>query len=271
MRRPSIKTAEERAGAEDATPVVEMRNVSFSYDGHPVLRDIDLDIRERDFATLVGPNGGGKTTLLRLVLGLVRPATGTVRVFGRRPEDARARIGYVPQRSLAADDFPARVIDVVLTGRLDGRRLLGRYGPADHGSARAAIDEVGLLEESARAFSDLSGGQRQRTLIARALASEPDLLLLDEPTANLDVVMENELYELLERLHERLTIVLVTHDLGFVSSLAKTVICVKQTLACHQTGALTGEMIREMYGRDVRVVLHDHDDHPPGDIDGRLP
>ncbi len=247
-----------------AVPAVEFSDVSFSYDGHPVLRDIALTIAERDFATVVGPNGGGKTTLLRLILGLLKPATGTVRVFGLRPEETRSRIGYVPQRSQVEQNFPARVVDVVLTGRLDGRRILGRYTARDREAALAALGEVELLDQSARPFSVLSGGERQRTLIARALASEPDLLLLDEPTAHLDVAMEDELHTLLERLHERLTIVLVTHDLGFVSGFAETVICVKQTLACHETGALTGEMIREMYGRDVRAVLHDHGDHRDG-------
>lgn len=245
-------------------PVISLHGVSFSYDHALVLRDIDLEIHEREFAAVVGPNGGGKTTLLRLILGLQRPRAGTVRVFGLKPEDARGRIGYVPQRSLAEQDFPARVIDVVLTGRLDGRSAVGRYSALDRDAALAAIEQVSLADRSLRTFSSLSGGERQRTLIARALASEPDLLLLDEPTANLDVAMEGELYELLGRLHERLTIVLVTHDLGFVSTSANTVICVKQTLACHQTGALTGEMIREMYGRDVQAVLHDHADHPGG-------
>jgi zinc transport system ATP-binding protein len=247
-----------------APPAIEFCNVSFSYDGHPALRGIELTIAERDFATVVGPNGGGKTTLLRLTLGLLRPATGTIRVFGLRPEEVRSRVGYVPQRSVSEQDFPARVIDVVLMGRLDGKRMLGPYSARDREAALAALGEVELLDHAARAFSDLSGGERQRTLIARALASEPDMLLLDEPTANLDVAMEEDLYRLLQRLHGRLTIVLVTHDLGFVSDFAETVICVKQTLACHETGALTGDMIREMYGRDVRVVLHDHGDHYDG-------
>jgi zinc transport system ATP-binding protein len=245
-------------------PVIELRGVSFSYDGEPILKAVDLDIDERDFVTIVGPNGGGKTTLLKLILGLIHPTAGTVRVFGRSPADARARIGYVPQHSQADQSFPVRVLDVVLTGRLDRRRVFGGYSPADREAAIEALREVELCDHAARPFAALSGGLRQRTLIARALASQPDVLLMDEPTANLDVMMEGELYALLRRLHERLTILLVTHDLGFVSDFSKTVVCVKRTIAVHPTGELTGDLISEMYGRDVRAVLHDPDHHTGG-------
>ena len=245
-------------------PVIEFRGVSFSYDGQPVLRGVDLEINERDFVTVVGPNGGGKTTLLKLILGLIHPTAGIVKVFGRSPVNARTRIGYVPQHSLADQAFPIRVLEVVLTGRLERRRVFGGYGPKDHEAAMDALGEVELCDHAHRPFATLSGGLRQRTLIARALASQPDILLLDEPTANLDVMMEGEFYALLRRLHERLTILLVTHDLGFVSDFSKTVVCVKQTIAVHPTGELTGDLISEMYGRDVRAVLHDPDHHPGG-------
>lgn len=244
--------------------IIELRGVSFSYDGQPVLRGVNLEIDEREFVTVVGPNGGGKTTLLKLILGLIQPNTGTVRVFGRPPAEARTRIGYVPQHSLADQTFPVRVLDVVLTGRLDRRKVFGAYAPEDHEAAMNALREVELCDHARRPFGALSGGFRQRTLIARALASQPDILLLDEPTANLDVMMEGELYALLKRLHERLTILLVTHDLGFVSDFSKMVVCVKQTIAVHPTGELTGDIISEMYGRDVRAVLHDRDHHPGG-------
>jgi len=246
-----------------AQPVIEIRDLTFSYDGHPILENVNLTIEDRDFATVVGPNGGGKTTLLKLVLGLLRPSRGSVRVFGTPPAEARPRIGYVPQHSQADQSFPARVIDVALMGRL-GRRLFGPYDDEDRGAALAALGEVGLEEQARRPFADLSGGQRQRVLIARALASRPDLLLLDEPTASLDVAMEDELYGLLRRLHERLTILLVSHDLGFVSDFTKTVVCVKRTIAVHATSEVTAELIGEIYGRDVRMVRHDHDDHPGG-------
>ncbi len=247
-----------------APAAVDFRNVSLSYDGRDVLRDVSVVLEKGDFVSIVGPNGGGKTTFLKLVLGLLRPTSGTVRVFGGTPEAARPRIGYLPQRSAADRDFPARILDVVLTGRLPGARAFGPYSSLDREMALRALREVALADQSLRPFSALSGGEQQRTLIARALASEPELLLLDEPTSNLDVAMEKGLYDLLGRLHEQTTILLVTHDLGFVSDYTKTVVCMKQTLACHETGKLTGEMIVAMYGHDVRAVIHDHEDHPGG-------
>lgn len=240
-------------------PAVRLEDVSFSYDGHPVLRDVNLTIHERDFATVVGPNGGGKTTLLKLMLGLVVPSSGTVAVFGGPPELSRGRIGYVAQHSGADPHFPIRVLDVVLMGRLGGRTI-GAMSADDRAAAASALREVELERHARRAFSGLSGGERQRVLIARALASRPDLLLLDEPTAHLDVMMESELFRLLERLSERLTIILVSHDLGFVSGLARTVVCVKQTVSVHPTSEMTGDLVRELYGRDVRMVRH-HEEH----------
>jgi zinc transport system ATP-binding protein len=245
-------------------PAIEFRGVSFAYDGRTVLRDVDLVIEENDFVTIVGPNGGGKTTLLRLVLGLLQPTAGTIRVLGTAPEAARHMVGYLPQRSAADRDFPARVIDVVLMGRLRGERLLGSYTREDRQAALRALEEVGLADNHARPFSVLSGGQQQRVAIARALASQPRLLLLDEPTSNLDVAMERSLYDLLAHLHQQMTIALVTHDIGFVTDISKTVVCVKQSVVCHETGELTGELMSEIYGREVRAVLHDHDHRGTG-------
>ncbi|MFH1690229.1 MAG: metal ABC transporter ATP-binding protein [Candidatus Eisenbacteria bacterium] len=242
----------------NAGPAIEIRNVSFSYDGTFVLRNANLTVNHGEFVTVVGPNGGGKSTLLRLVLGLLQPDSGSIRVFGRRPEESRPRMGYVPQRSDTDPSFPATVLDVVLMGRLGRTRLFGMYTREDADSAVAALADVELSALSHRPFSRLSGGQRQRTLIARALVSEPDVLLLDEPTANLDVAMEKELYEILFRLRERLTVLLVSHDLAFVSGFTDTVACVNRTLAVHSTSEVTPELINELYGRDVRFVRHDH-------------
>lgn len=236
---------------------VHVDGLSFSYDGTPVIRDADLVIQTGEFVTVVGPNGGGKTTLLRLMLGLLTPTAGTVRVFGRPPSESRRLMGYVPQHSHTDPEFPVSVLDVVLMGRLGRTRLVGGYTHADTDAAVSALDEVELAELCRRPFSSLSGGEKQRALIARALASRPDILLLDEPTASLDVAMESGLYQILDRLRERLTILLVSHDLAFVSGFTDRVACVNRTVALHSTSEVTPALINELYGRNVRFVRHD--------------
>ena len=238
--------------------VVEFRDVSFSYGNSLVIDEASITVREKELVSIVGPNGGGKTTLLKLMLGLIEPTKGTVRIFGRPPAQARSRIGYMPQYSLYDPSFPVNVMDVVLMGRLGRGWRLGPYGRLDRCVAERVLREVHLFELRKRPYSALSGGQRQRVLIARALASEPELLLLDEPTASLDALMETAFYELLKELNTKLTIIMVSHDLSFVRGFVENVICVKRQVMTHPTRELTPELIREMYGGDVRVVTHDH-------------
>jgi zinc transport system ATP-binding protein len=248
-------------------PVIALEGVTFSYDGSPVLEDVHVEVDREDFACIVGPNGGGKTTLLKLVLGLLQPARGKVRVFGVAPAEARARMGYVPQSYAYDAQFPVRVLDVVLMGRVHQSRWLGPYTRADKEAAAEALRQVKILDLRHRPLASLSGGQRQRAVIARALISQPELLLLDEPTASLDLAFETELYALLAELNKRMTVVMVSHDVGFVSGFISKVICVKRSVVVHPTSEITGEMIQEMYGSDVRMVRHDHF-HPPGDAHG---
>lgn len=243
--------------------VIDMRGVTFAYDDAPVLRDVTLSLPAGDFACFVGPNGGGKTTLLRLLLGLLTPQRGEVFVLGTSPREARRRIGYMPQHSQLDRRFPATAMDVVLMGRLGCGSATGPYSRRDRAAAEKSLHEVGLHDLREQSFSALSGGQRQRVLIARALACEPELLLLDEPTSSLDVTVEEQLYVLLEQLNRRLTIVMVSHDLGFVSTRVKTAVCVNRTVHTHATGDLTGEVIRNLYGREIRLVQHAHR-HAPG-------
>ena len=162
-------------------PVVSFKNVSFSYDGIQVLEDVSLTIDEGDFLSIVGPNAGGKTNLLKLILGLVKPTGGTVRVFGQPPPKVRSRIGYMPQHVSLDILFPVNVQDVVLMGRLGTGRKIGLHGRADREAAEEALRVVELYDVRHRPFAALSGGQRQRVLIARALASDPELLLLMSP------------------------------------------------------------------------------------------
>ncbi len=240
-------------------PVIEVRNASFSYQATPVLEDVNLTIYDRESVCIVGPNGGGKTTLLRLLLGQLQPDQGEIRVFGQLPREARLRLGYMPQRSQYDSLFPVTVLDVVLMGRLGQPGVigwLGWYGPSDRRAAREALEQVHMADLAGRPFAALSGGQRQRVLIARALCCGPELLLLDEPTANVDSLVEARLYDELRELGRRMTIVLVSHDLGFVTNLVQRVICVNRQAVEHPASQLTAEVIREMYGGDVKLVRH---------------
>jgi len=238
-------------------PVIALDDVTFAYDGAQVLEGVTLRIHEREFISVVGPNGGGKTTLLKLMLGLLRPAKGEVRIFGAPPRQVRGRIGYTPQHALYDPQFPVTVMDVVLMGRLE-HHWGGRYSAHDKQAAARALEEVELESMGGRPFSALSGGQRQRVLIARALVSNPDLLLLDEPTAHVDALVENRIMAILRGLNARMTILMVSHDLGFVSSMVSTVICVNRAVVVHPTSELTGEIIKDLYGGDYRMIRHDH-------------
>ena len=237
------------------SPAVEISDLWFSYNSHPVLREVNLRIDRGELACMVGPNGGGKTTLVKLMLGLLRPDRGRVLVLGDSPDRVRPRVGYTPQQANYDARFPASVLDVVSMGFLGSARK-GRSG---RDAAMAALEEVAMAGMARRSFGELSGGQRQRVLIARSLVSSPELLLLDEPTANLDAGMQEEFYELLASLRQRLTVVVVSHDIGFVSESVGKVICVQGTVAVHPTAGLTGDVIRDLYGLDVRLIRHDHD------------
>ena len=239
-------------------PVVLLDHVSFAYNGQSIIEDACLTIREQEFLCMVGPNGGGKTTLLRLMLGLLAPQSGRLEVFGTTPEAARPKVGYMPQEAQLDPQFPVSVLDVVLMGRLSAGLQIGPYRRRDREIAQQALEEVSLGNATRRALTDLSGGQRQRMLLARALACEPQLLLLDEPTANLDVAVQEELYALLRRLSERMAIILVSHDVGFVSTLVESVICVNRKVVVHPTTSLNGKVITDLYGSDVSMIRHDH-------------
>ena len=262
-------------------PVISLRDVTFSYGGEPALEDVNLTVCKREAVCIVGPNGGGKTTLVKLILGLLTPQRGEIRLFSQPPCQARRRAGYMPQHVQHDAQFPVTVMDIVLMGRLGqshvaqppsavtaGLHSRGRLchilqsvtGWPDRDDRRAAVDalrQVGLDDLGRRPFASLSGGQRQRVLIARALCGNPDLLLLDEPTSNVDSLVEARLLDLLRELNRRMTILMVSHDLGFVSSFVESVICVNRRVVVHPTAAITGEVIRDFYGGEVRVVRHD--------------
>ena len=251
--------------------VIETVDLWAGYDREPILEGINLRISSGEFVGLIGPNGGGKTTLLRVFLGLLKPSRGTVRILGQEIESVRSQIGYVPQ-SLDVDlRFPIRARDVVRMGRLGKKRVFQRFTGEDDSAVERAMDQTGAGELGGELFGILSGGQRQRVLIARALAVAPRLLLLDEPTSNVDPGMEGEIYELLAALNKDVTIVLVTHDIGVLSAHVRTVGCLNRTLHYHGDAQMPEGVLEETYGCPVEMIAHgtphrvlaEHHHHPP--------
>lgn len=236
-------------------PDILFEDVWFSYNHSPVLREVSFSVPQREFLAMIGPNGGGKTTLLKLILGLYKPQRGRVRVFGIEPKRASHLLGYVPQNSNLSLDFPVTALDVVLMGRLHGFK--GFYEKEDRIRAEEALEEVGMREYKSIKMSELSQGQRQRVLIARALVSEPRMLLLDEPTASVDVEAQSMIYDKLRELNKTITIIVVSHDISVVSSYATAVACVNGTVYYHDAKEITPEMLKLAYGScPVEIIAH---------------
>lgn len=245
-------------------PLVCFKKVSLSYGSNRVLCDADFDIDAGEPLCVVGPNGGGKTTLLKLILGLARPDSGSITVLGTTPTKARNRVGYMPQVLQFDPKFPITVEEVIGMGLL--KEKFGGFGGQKDGAVISeAMDAVGIRHRADEQFSALSGGQKQRALIARAMVSKPTLLLLDEPTANLDLTLEDKLLETLLQFHPGMKIIMVSHDLGFVSGAVKQVLCVNKHVHTHPTESISAELIEELYGTSPRRILHasdlGHDHH----------
>jgi zinc transport system ATP-binding protein len=238
--------------------VVEFSDVSFGYGAIPVLERVTFSVEPAEFFGLIGPNAAGKSTLLKVMLGLLRPQRGLVRLLEVAPEQSRHRVGYVPQHATFPRDFPLSVREAVLTGRIGGAQRFGPFSRDDHRRAKEVLEvlEIGAL--AARPINALSGGQLQRVLIARALVCDPELLVLDEPTANVDLRAEEDIFALLRQANSRMAIILVSHDVAFISGYVNRVGCLNRTLACHRTGEIGGRTIEELYGAPVRAIDHAH-------------
>lgn len=228
-------------------PIIQCRDIWFSYNGRAVLEGISFDIPEGDFVAVMGPNGGGKTTLLKLILGLLSPTKGQLSVLGRSPVKASHLIGYVPQMIATTPRFPISILDVVKMGNLMPNDGAKRFKPGDRSAAMAALTRMKIDHLSQMRIDQLSGGQQRRAIIARALVTSPKILLLDEPAAGLDPDGQEELYGLLRELNDETTIIMVSHDLMAISTHVKSVACVNRRLHYHDDAEITPEMLHTMY------------------------
>lgn len=231
-------------------PLVSLRNISAGYQGKTMIEGVNFDVFDGDFIGVIGPNGGGKTTLLRVILGLIRPMTGKL-VFNIDKSD----IGYLPQVNQFDDQFPITVRDVVLSGLTSGT-IRGRTARSESWKkAYATLETVGIHDLSHRSIGELSGGELQRTMLARAIISRPRLLVLDEPNTYVDNTFEKELYRILNRLNETMTILLVSHDVGTISPYIKTIACVNRNLHYHRSNEITTEQLK-VYNCPIELVTH---------------
>lgn len=240
-----------------STPTIEIENLSFSYPQLQVLKDLNLTLYSDEFLGIVGPNGGGKSTLLKLILGLLEPDKGSIRVLGQTPKAARPMLGYVPQFATFDSKFPIRVKETVLQGRFGTRKHQLFYTREDQLKTAEAMERTDILDLQDRPMTALSGGQRQRVLIARALVCDPKLLLLDEPTANIDPFHGENIFGLLHRLHDEVSIVLISHDIGFITRCVTRVACLNHSLVCHTTSPVENDLLQEIYGMPLSRVEHE--------------
>jgi len=236
--------------------VIELKNINFSYPTQEVLKSINLEVKQNDFMAILGPNGGGKTTLLKLILGFENPQSGTIKIFGKSPQKARADIGYVPQYGNFDRDFPMRVDELVMMSGLTRKSLSPWYGKIAKKRAIEMLKIMKIDHLSQRHLSELSGGQKQRALIARALFTDPKILILDEPTASVDSSIEQDIYEALRQLNKDKTILLVSHDISFISKYVNKVTCLNLCSCTHTVQELGDKSLLEVYNGAVHSLHH---------------
>lgn len=240
----------------DKQPIIQLHHISAAYDKKQVLEDINLTVYDKDFLGVIGPNGGGKTTLMKIILGLLSPTRGDIHFFQNGIETSAISMGYLPQYSSIDKKFPISVYDVVLSGLNRQKSLFRRFSPQQHEQVQHTITRMGLDGLEKRAIGQLSGGQLQRALLGRALVSNPQVVILDEPNTYIDKRFEAQLYKLLEEINQHCAIILVSHDIGTVLQNVKTIACVNGTLDYHPDTELPSEWLEEHFGCPIDLVGH---------------
>lgn len=243
----------------DKETIISLRNVSVSYDGNHALEGANLDIYADDFLGIIGPNGGGKTSLVKAIMGGVR-YKGEILFSPLLRHGNHYKIGYMPQISKFDMSFPISIEEVVLSGLQSKKGIFSRYTSSDRAKAHELLKQMGILDIASRPIGEVSGGEMQRALLCRAIISEPKLLILDEPTNFVDNRFENEFYHLLQQLHKRMAIVIVSHDVGTITSLVESIVCVNRSVHRHNSNILTEEQLLN-YNCPIQIVSHGHIPH----------
>ena len=237
-------------------PIIQINGLCAGYDGKTVLNQVDLAVYEKDFLGIIGPNGGGKTTLIKCILGLHHPLQGHIRFYKKGQEVPEINMGYLPQYNNIDKKFPISVYEVVLSGLSKQKSLFRRYSKEQHEQVRQMIVRMGLEGLEERSIGSLSGGQLQRALLGRALVSNPEVVILDEPNTYIDKRFEAKLYSLLEEINQERAIILVSHDIGTVLKNVKTIACVNETVHYHPHTEVPTEWLEEHFGCPIEMLGH---------------
>ncbi len=241
--------------------IIEIKDLSAGYDNKTVLKNIDLTIYRDDFLGIIGPNGGGKTTLLKVILGLLPPQTGKIRFYWEGKEMNSLKIGYLPQLNNIDKKFPISVYEVISSGLAAQKKLFRSYTDQQYARIEEVVELMDLAELTNRPIGELSGGQLQRVLLGRAIVSQPQVLILDEPNSYVDKRFETHFYQLLEKINKESAIVLVSHDIGTVLAMVKNIACVNETLHYHSGNDITEEWLDDKYSCPIEIIGHGHLPH----------
>jgi zinc transport system ATP-binding protein len=239
--------------------IIELKNVSAGYNGETIIEDVSLEIFGNDFIGVIGPNGAGKTTLIKTILRLITPYKGEINYFFKARK-SEAPIGYLPQVNTIDNRFPITVKDVIMSGLLSRKKLIKRFTKEEKQKADILIKQMKIEKIASKPIGELSGGQMQRVFLCRAIISDPELLILDEPNTFVDNKFESELYEILKKLNEKMAIVVVSHDIGTISTYVKTIACVNRKVHYHKSNIISQEQL-DSYNCPIQLITHGHIPH----------